>query len=125
MSLGDVPRHRNTYLLVRIPARRPHDVDDASVLAHVTVLEIVLQLAAHQPVDRGQRRGPVGFVDQVHHRAPHHLFGRVAEDLFAGAGHAKEDARLVHDTHGVQEHGHQVGRRRSGHEDPWLVSKHR
>jgi hypothetical protein len=50
LALGDVMRHGQPHLVLWQPARRPADVDDLAVLAHVAVFKLQLQVAfAHAP----------------------------------------------------------------------------
>ena len=102
LAFGDVPRHADPHLIGGRPACRPHEVDDASILADIAIFEVKLRVAGHDHVDR--LPGP--FAVFRHHEVEHvhadHLVRSVSEDAFAcraGEHHARIDIDREHRVH--------------------------
>lgn len=103
LAPGDVARDGDAQLVVFGPARRPHDVDDLAVLAHVAVLEMKLGIAGHDAAGRLQGQFPVIRVHQFDHRPAEHFFGRVAEDALEGGADVNIAAFPVYHADGVEQ----------------------
>ncbi len=114
-------RHGQPQLPVGEPARRPADVCDGAILAHIAVLELQLQVAFHDVLRLALGDGPVVRMHQVEHAAPHH-FGRcVAKDALE-CGADKHDAAVgLHHAHGVQQQVDNIQRRNTVHGVKWAV----
>ena len=84
LALGNVPRHTHPHLFGFKPLGRPHDMNDMTVLMHITVFMVMGGLAQ---VDALDERPAGGVIIRVHHfegSAANHFFGPVAEHAFTG-----------------------------------------
>ncbi|MNT36770.1 hypothetical protein D3C72_1728750 [compost metagenome] len=102
-ALSDVTRHGDTQLVDLGPTRRPQNVHDLAILAHVAVFEVELGLAAHDLPCSVEGALTVGRVHQIDHRQADHLIGAVTENTLAGCTDKDEAALLIHRANGVQQ----------------------
>lgn len=105
-QFGDVAGYRHPHLVGFRPARRPHDMDDATVLAHVAVFEMDVGLAVHDRLGGCQGALAVGGRHQVGHPLADHFLLRVTKDAPARCADEQEFTTGVDDTDCVEQ---QVG----------------
>jgi len=84
-------------------------VNDLTVLAHITVLEVRLGLPAHDLVGGLQCPCPVVGVDQFDHRATDDFRRRVAEDAFERGTDVNVTPFNVNHADRVEQKIHDVG----------------
>lgn len=101
-ALADVARHADAQTVIRRPARAPHDVGHAAILAQVAVFETEAGTAVqHMSHFRYSARFVVG-VDEVENDAAGHFFRRITEDRPAGRIDKHDAPALVHHEDGIQ-----------------------
>ena len=78
-------------------------MDDPTILAHVTILEVRLRLVMHYLRDDGQGFRAVLGEYQVDHVGAHDFLRLVAEDAFEGGADENETILGIHDADGVEQ----------------------
>ena len=108
LALGDVVCHRQAYLLVVDPARRPADMGDLPILAHIAVLEMQLELAFGHAFCLALGGGAIFRVHHVQHAPANDLFGGIAKDSLECRTDIHDGTVGLDDAHGVEEQVHDV-----------------